>query len=121
MGRLLEFTTPQPIDECLSILGESIVRQNELSSVICIFAKPVKDGEVRHSTVVNPPSNKSVLHCLHASALRIGPVPKLARSGLWCGTNMLLGPLLACAERMAGSDAPKVGARTGTQQDQKLL
>jgi hypothetical protein len=45
-GRIFEFSMPQPIDECLSILGDSLVHQNELSSVICTFAKPNKDGEV---------------------------------------------------------------------------
>lgn len=45
-GRLLDFSTPQPIDECLSILGDSMVRQEEVSAVISVYAKAVKDGEV---------------------------------------------------------------------------
>ncbi len=45
-GRLLEHSTPQPIDECLAILGDAIVRQNKLSPVMSIFAKAVKDGDV---------------------------------------------------------------------------
>lgn len=50
-GRLLEHSTPQPIDECLAILGDAIVRQNSLSPVMSIFAKAVKDGDVRFSTL----------------------------------------------------------------------
>ena len=46
-GRLLEHSTPQPIDECLAILGDAIVRQNSLSPVMSVFAKAVKDGDVR--------------------------------------------------------------------------
>ena len=45
-GRLMEFSTPQPIDECLSILGESMVRDKEVTAVIGVYAKAVKDGEV---------------------------------------------------------------------------
>ncbi|CAL8464659.1 g4194 [Coccomyxa elongata] len=44
-GRLLEYSTPQPIDECLAILGDAIVRQNKLSPVMSVFAKAVKDGD----------------------------------------------------------------------------
>ncbi|KAK9904717.1 hypothetical protein WJX75_001194 [Coccomyxa subellipsoidea] len=44
-GRLLEHSTPQPIDECLAILGDAIVRQNSLSPVMSVFAKAVKDGD----------------------------------------------------------------------------
>lgn len=53
-GRLLEFSTPQPIDECLAILGDAIVRQNKLSPVMSVFAKAVKDGDVS-------PSNPTLL------------------------------------------------------------
>ena len=43
----MEFSTPQPIDECLSILGESMVRDKEVTAVIGVYAKAVKDGEVQ--------------------------------------------------------------------------
>ena len=45
-GRLMEFSTPQPIDECLGIMGESMVRDKEVTAVIAVYAKAVKDGEV---------------------------------------------------------------------------
>ena len=54
-GRLMEFSTPQPIDECLSILGESMVRDKEVTAVIGVYAKAVKDGEV-HLTLPPPVS-----------------------------------------------------------------
>lgn len=43
----MEFSTPQPIDECLAILGESMVRDKEVTAVISVYAKAVKDGEVQ--------------------------------------------------------------------------
>ena len=52
-GRLMEFSTPQPIDECLAILGESMVRATEVTAVIGVYAKAVKDGEV-HSLLPLP-------------------------------------------------------------------
>ena len=45
-GRLLEFSTPQPVDECLAILGESMVRTDEMAAVLSVYAKAVKDGDV---------------------------------------------------------------------------
>ena len=45
-GRLMEFSTPQPIDECLAILGDSMVRTSEVTAVMGVYAKAVKDGEV---------------------------------------------------------------------------
>jgi len=45
-GRLLDFSTPQPIDECLAILGESMVREKEVTAVMGVYAKAVKDGDV---------------------------------------------------------------------------
>lgn len=52
-GRLLDFSTPQPIDECLAILGDAIVRQNRLAPVMSIFAKAVKDGDVSPFSLIH--------------------------------------------------------------------
>ncbi len=49
-GRLLDFSIPQPIDECLSILGDSMVRHEEVTAVMGVYAKAVKDGEVNTLT-----------------------------------------------------------------------
>jgi hypothetical protein len=66
-GRLLEHSTPQPIDECLAILGDAIVRQNSLSPVMSVFAKAVKDGDVRpfQPTVWISLDQKDLLFHLH--------------------------------------------------------
>ena len=38
---------PQPIDECLSCLGDALVHQEELAAVISIYAQSLKGAEVR--------------------------------------------------------------------------
>ena len=38
--------TPQPIDECLSCLGDALVHQEELSAVVSIYAQGMKGAEV---------------------------------------------------------------------------
>ena len=39
--------TPQPIDECLSCLGDALVHQEELAAVISIYAQGMKGTEVK--------------------------------------------------------------------------
>ena len=39
--------TPQPIDECLSCLGEALVHHGKLAAVISIYAQGMKGTEVR--------------------------------------------------------------------------
>lgn len=47
-GRLLEFAMPQPVDECLAIMGDLLTTQAEReSAVVGVYARAIKDGDVR--------------------------------------------------------------------------
>jgi hypothetical protein len=49
-GRLLEFAMPQPVDECLALMGDAMCSANggeRASAVLGVYARAVSDGDVR--------------------------------------------------------------------------
>ena len=53
-GRLLEFAMPQPVDECLALMGDAMCATQgpRKTAVLGVYARGVSDGDVRAHTLV---------------------------------------------------------------------